>query len=188
MLRYKEFFKKDLETLKIWWNFAFEEGDTEIFNKCSDYFEKKYGEYLDIRRCWKVNKKWKEIKNKDLCYVPSIKNALNTDGILEYIYKKDDIIRLCGECKPVAEKVFQQLRGERVEEAFENIKQMYYDYYMNEERSDMERSVVGKCIYSLLSEEKKADIDKVMKERKEMKDSATENIGGGVVNMESNMR
>jgi hypothetical protein len=162
-MRRKEFNKEDLHTLRVWWTLAFESGETEIYNQCREYFDKRYGEYLEVKRCWKTHKKWEELKGRDLCYVPE--HPLNTDGILEFYYKKDDLIRICGECKVIAKKVFKTMTGEKPEEAYKALLDLYYDYFVNEEDSKLNKSLLSKCAYRLLDEKRKKQVDEVMKKR-----------------------
>ena len=156
-VRRKEFKKEELDVLRIWWNLAYKHHETTIFNLCREYFDNKYGEYLEVKRCWKTHKKWEDLKGKDICYVPE--HPLNTDGILEFYYKKDDLVRLCGECKVLAKKVFQTMTGEKPEVAYKELLDSYYDYFVNNPDSKINKSIVSKCAYRMLDEKRKKEVD-----------------------------
>ena len=57
------------------------------------------------------------------------------------------------------------MTGEKPEEAYKALLDLYYDYFVNEEDSKLNKSLLSKCAYRLLDEERKKKVDEVMNKR-----------------------
>ena len=73
------------------------------------------------------------------------------------------VVKLKG--KVIAKKVFKTMTGEKPEEAYKALLDLYYDYFVNEEDSKLNKSLLSKCAYRLLDEERKKQVDEVMNKR-----------------------
>jgi hypothetical protein len=152
--------KESLDKLNIWWNLAFENNDTETYNKCSDVCYALIGKHVEMYRYKKVGKKWEELKMNSLAYIPEI--YLDTDGILSYYYTKDDIIRLCGENKVIGKYVWQNIKGERVEDYIKDLKEQYFQYFILEPTASLYKSHLSINMFKILTDKQKEDVLEVL--------------------------
>ena len=108
--------KKNLDILKIWWNIAFKEGDTEQYNKCEKLCDNiiKIGKH----RCKKLLR-WYAARMNDLLYIPE--HYKDENGILDKYYTKDNIVEICNDNKVVACHVYTKAFGEFIEDKFKEL-------------------------------------------------------------------
>jgi hypothetical protein len=152
--------KYNLDVLKIWWNIAFKEEDVEMYNRCREVWEESLGNYLEVRRYKKFGNVWKDFKLNDLVYVGE--NALNKDGILEYYYTKDDIIRICRDNKVVGSYVWRRLKGEKVEDRFKEELNKFYEYFIYEPTANIYKNKLMVSMFNVLEEDKKNKVLEVI--------------------------
>ena len=157
--------KKKLDMLKIWWNLALENNDSDNYNKCYDKYMEIVGEDLEVKRYKKLyeHKNWKDIKMNDLVYIPEL--PLNKEGVIEYYYTKDDIVRICDDNKVIGRHVLRNIKGERVEDYFKRLKEQYYEWYMYEPTANMYKSEVSYNMFNCLTEEQKDNVLEVLDEK-----------------------
>lgn len=157
----KEINKELLDKLKIWWNISYKENDREIFEKCNDYYEELIGDTLEKYRFKKFSKVWKDLRMNDLAYIPE--HPLNENGILEYYYTKDDIVRICNDNKVIACFLYLRLKGERVEEGIEELKRMYLEWFLSDiEDVNLYKSEVSINIFRILDDKDKEKVLEVL--------------------------
>lgn len=155
--------KYNLDVLRIWWNKALEEEKTDVYDMCSKVWEDTLGNYLEVNRYKKFGKVWKDIKMNDLVYVGE--TALNEDGVLQYYYTKDDIVRVCGDNKVIGSYVYNRLKGERVEELYKEEVEKFYDYFCNEPTANIYKSKLTVSMFTVLDEERKNKVLEVLDEK-----------------------
>ena len=151
--------KNILDRLKIWWNLAFEHGDTNVYNECEETCYDLIGKHIEV---WKYKKygRWNDLKVNELCYIPQ--NCFNTDGILETYYTKDNFQQACNENKVIAHHIYRNIKGEKVEDYFRDLKQQYYEYFMNEPDAFIYKSELSVNMFRALSEEQQEEIYTVL--------------------------
>lgn len=148
--------KENLDRLRMWWTLAFENGNTEVFDKCDKYWYDLLGKDLEVKRFKKFGKVWKDFKLADLVYV--CETPLNSNGILEFYYSKDDVIRLCGENKVVGCFIWKKLRGERVEDLFKEWKEKYKEYFLSREDISVYKTEVSMGFFELFVRENNKEV------------------------------
>ena len=158
-----KFTKEDFDKISIWWNLAYNNGDTEVYDKCNDTVYNLIGQHIEQYRYKKLSKKWEDMKMNTLCYVPE--HYLNTNGILSYYYTKDDIIRLCDENKVVGKHVFNNIKGERVEDYIDSLKEQYFQYFTEEETANIYKSSLSVNMFRILTKEQKDFIHTILDEK-----------------------
>ena len=149
--------KKNLDTLKIWWNIAFKEGDTEQYNKCEKLCDNiiKIGKH----RCKKLLR-WYAARMNDLLYIPE--HYKDENGILDKYYTKDNIVEICDDNKVVACHVYTKAFGELIEDKFKELKQQYYEYFMYEPTAKLYKNALSVNMFRVLSNEQQEEILKVL--------------------------
>ena len=144
--------REDFDKLCIWWNIAYEENDTEIFNKCNDTLDSLIKEHIEKYRYKKCGK-WDNMKLNDLCYIPE--HYMNEKGILQYYYTKDDVIRICSDNKVIGKHVYKYIKGERVENYVDMLKEEYFQWFTEEPTANLYKSPLSKSMFEIMSQEKK---------------------------------
>ena len=151
-----------LDKLKIWWNLSYEHGNTEIYNECEEFCYNVIGKHIEV---WKYKKygSWGDLKMNDLCYIPQ--NYLNTNGIIEHYYTKDNIQEICNDNKIIGRYVFRYIKGELVEDYFNNLKQQYYEYFMYEPTANIYKSDLSLMMFQALNTKQQEEIYTVINKR-----------------------
>lgn len=142
--------------LKIWWNISFKEGNTEVYDKCNEVCYNLIGKHIEVHRYKKYVRTLNSAKMNDLVYVPE--HYLDSNGILDKYYTKDDIVRICRDNKVVATHLFRRLKGELVEEAFNSLLREYYEWFINEETSSIFKSPVSVNVLRIMDEDKRKEV------------------------------
>lgn len=145
-----------LNKLKIWWNIAYKNGNTEVYDKCNEVCYNMIGKHIEVHRYKKYVRTLNSAKMNELVYIPE--HYLDSNGILDKYYSKDDIVRLCRDNKVVATHLFRRLKGELVEEAFDNLLKEYYEWFINEETSSIYKSAVSVNVLRIMDEDKRKEI------------------------------
>lgn len=159
----KKINKKNLDILRIWWNKAFVEGNTDVYDMCNKEWEDTLGNYLEVNRFKKFGKVWKDFKMNDLVYVGE--TPLDSNGILQYYYTKDDIVRISGDNKIIGSYVWGRLKGERVEDLFKEEVNKFYDYFCNEPSANIYKSALTTSMFTVLDEERKSRVLEILDEK-----------------------
>ena len=101
------------------------------------------------------------LRMNDLAYIPE--HPLNENGILEYYYTKDDIVRICNDNKVIACFLYLRLKGERVEEGIEELKRMYLEWFLSDiEDVNLYKSEVSINVFRILDDKDKEKVLEVL--------------------------
>lgn len=161
--------KELLDKIKIWWNLAYDNNNTDKYNECETYCDSLLSHYIEMYKYKKYGKDFDSLKMNDLCYIPQYYKDKN--GILAYYYTKDDIIRLCDESKVIGKYVWKHIKGEYVEDYYKEMKQQYYEYFTKEPTASLYKSVLTTHMFKVLTDEQQETIlgilDKKTGRRKE---------------------
>lgn len=153
-----------LNKLKIWWNIAYKNGNTEVYNKCSEVCEGIVGKFIEVNRYRKFAKSLDDLKLNDLAYIPE--HYLDSNGILDKYYTKDDIVRICRDNKVVAKHIYKRLKGELVEDMINDVLQEYYEWLMKEETSSLYRSPLSVNVVRIMDKDKQEEVYNKFDKRK----------------------
>lgn len=149
----------NMDKLKIWWNIAFEEGNTAVYDKCADILYECIGEYIEVNKCKKMYGKWDDCKMQELIYIPMC--YLDENGIIDKYYSKDDIVKVCGDNKVVGKFIYRKLKGEFVEDAFKYYKSQYLEWLCMKDNKHILISEVGRNMFRVMTDEEKAKVRSV---------------------------
>ena len=150
--------------LKIWWNISFKEGNTEVYDKCNEVCYNLIGKHIEVHRYKKYVRTLNSAKMNDLVYVPE--HYLDSNGILDKYYTKDDIVRICRDNKVVAKHIYKRLKGELVEDMINDVLQEYYEWLMKEETSSLYRSPLSVNVVRIMDKDKQEEVYNKFDKRK----------------------
>ena len=80
---------------------------------------------------------------------------MNEKGILQYYYTKDDVIRICSDNKVIGKHVYKYIKGERVEDYVDMLKEEYFQWFTEEPTANLYKSPLSKSMFEIMSQEKK---------------------------------
>jgi hypothetical protein len=152
--------KEVLDKIKIWWNLAYDNINTERYNECEQMCDSLISHHIEMYKYKKYGKCWEDLKMNDLCYIPQYYK--DKRGILAYYYTKDDIQRICGENRLIGKHVWQYIKGEKVEYYFKTLQDQYYQYFIKEPTANLYKSKLTVNMFRTLSQEQQEEIYKVL--------------------------